>query len=113
MSKQESLCTGSWITGLALALVVKPWTRLQRKKRIFGFPGIIAPAMTSTTITITSSTLSLTHAALKIKQPALSLRPLAEKASYSSVGGRKGEERGSRDKIFGSRFSGELRHRHR
>src|SRR5229473_2657770 len=28
---------------------------LQRKKRIFGLPGIIAPATTSTTITMTSS----------------------------------------------------------
>ena len=32
-----------------------PYVSLQRKKRIFGFPGIIAPATTSTTITITSS----------------------------------------------------------
>jgi hypothetical protein len=31
---------------------------LQRKKRIFGFPGIIAPVTTSTTITITSSIFS-------------------------------------------------------
>jgi len=36
--------------------VLKPDTcAIQRKKRIFGFPGIIAPATTTTTITTTSS----------------------------------------------------------
>src|ERR1700694_3787479 len=43
----------SGTAGVAVATFVS----LQRKKRIFGFTGILAPATTTTTITITSSIL--------------------------------------------------------